>query len=382
MPAIARGSNSIACSTARYCGAATLLVATLLLAAGCAKPAGELFPPLAVPLSWPNPPDEPRIHYVGQIATTADLKAAKPFGEALRELFAGKKPILGLVSPMAVEFDDQRRLYVADTAARVVHVFDLDKRKYEQWMPPAPDTFITPVGLARAGDGRLFVADSSTGVVWLFDSTGRSIGMWGLGHLIRPCGLSFDEQGQRLFVADAGAHRVAIFGPGGELLATLGSRGTAPGSFNFPTDVVIDHQGRLYVTDALNCRIQQFGPDLAPRLQIGSRGDLPGYFSRPKGIAVDSTDHLYVIDAQFEAVQVYSSAGQLLMAFGREGRGPGEFWLPAGICIDESDRLWIADTYNRRVQVFDYRPPAQSQTDAPDTGPNAGPGPAPKGATP
>ncbi|MCC6907784.1 MAG: hypothetical protein IT430_07585 [Phycisphaerales bacterium] len=378
MPATLRGSNPIALCTARALSAAALLAALLLVPMGCAKPAGELFPPLAAPLSWPNPPDEPRIHYVGQIATTADLKAAKPFGEALRELFAGKQPILGIVSPMAVEFDDQQRLYVADTAARVVHVFDLDKRKYEQWMPPAPDTFITPVGLARAGDGRLFVADSSTGVVWLFDSTGRSIGMWGLGHLIRPCGLSFDEAGQRLFVADAGAHRIAIFGPGGELLSTLGSRGTAPGSFNFPTDVVIDHQGRLYVSDSLNCRIQQFGSDLMPRRQIGSRGDLPGYFSRPKGIAVDSADHLYVVDAQFEAVQVYSSEGQLLMAFGREGRGPGEFWLPAGMCIDDSDRLWIADTYNRRVQVFDYRPPAPTS----DTGPNPGPSPAPKGVTP
>lgn len=330
-----------------------------MMGAGCAKPAGVIFEPLPAPLSWPGPPDEPRIYYVGQISTTADLKAAKPFGEALRELFAGKAPVMGVVSPFAVEVDDQQRLYVADSGGRVVHVFDLEKRKYEQLAPAPPSAFITPVGLALANDGRLFVADSTAGVVWVFDADGATIDTWGQDELIRPCGLAFDDVGQRLFVADAGAHQVVIFNLEGQAAARLGARGTALGSFNFPTDVAIDHHNRLYVSDSLNCRIQQFGPDLMPRLQIGSRGDMPGYFARPKGIAVDSEDHLYVIDANFEAVQVYSSNGDLLMAFGREGRGPGEFWLPAGICIDAADRLWIADTYNRRVQVFDYRPPAQ-----------------------
>ncbi len=341
---------------------ATALAATALALTGCAKPAGVIFEPLPTAICWPAPPDSPRIHYVGQISTTADLKAAKPFGEALRELFAGKQPIMGVVNPFAVETDGRQRLFVADSGGGVVHVFDLDKRTYEQWAPAAPNRFIAPVGLARAADGRLFVADSAAGVVWVFDATGRDIDMWGRDELVRPCGMAYDDVAQHLFIADAGAHQVVILDASGQPTARLGSRGSTPGQFNFPTDVVIDHLHRLYVSDSLNCRVQQFGPDLMPRLQIGSRGDMPGYFSRPKGIAVDSEDHLYIVDAEFEAIQVYSSDGDLLMAFGREGRGPGEFWLPAGICIDAADRLWIADTYNRRVQVFDYRPP---QTDAP-----------------
>lgn len=344
-----------------------LLGAAIVAPVGCTKPAGPVFEPLEAPISWPGPPDLPRIHFVGQIATSEDLKAAKPLGEALRELFAGREPHHGMVSPFAVEFDGQR-LFVADTGARVVHMFDLETRAYEQWKPTAPDQFAAPVGLARSNDGRLFVSDSAAGVIWVFDASGGAIDVWGRNTLDRPCGLEYDETHDRLFVADAGSHQVVMLDSTGQFIRRVGSRGVELGSFNFPTDVVLDHDGRLYVSDALNCRIQQFGPDLTPLMQVGSRGDLPGYFSRPKGIAVDSENHLYVVDANFEAVQVYASDGSLLMAFGREGQAPGEFWLPAGICIDGNDRLWIADTYNRRVQVFDYRPPALAQQPSDDSG--------------
>lgn len=360
---------------------ACALGAAAVMAAGCAKPAGPIFEPPETPISWPGPPDEPRIHYVGQLSTTADLKAARPLGDAIHDALFGRKPVMGMLHPFAVESDGAGRLYVADSGGRVVHVFDLTKRRYEQWAPAPPAGFVYPVGLARAADGRLFVADSAASLIWVFDAAGNTLDAWGQDELIRPCGMAYDDAGATLFVADAGNHQVVLFNGAGQPSARIGARGSALGLFNFPVDVVLDSRGRLYVSDSLNCRIQQFtaeragedgGPAdprgrdastfrYAPRLQIGSRGDMPGYFSRPKGIAVDSEDHLYVIDAQFEAVQVYSAEGVLLMAFGREGRGPGEFWLPSGIHIDASDRLWIADTFNQRVQVFDYRAPASER---------------------
>ena len=335
-----------------------ILIASLLamLGGGCAKPRGVIFPPPAKPLLWPAPPENPRVRYVGQLATSSDLKPAVPFGEGIGNALFGKKPARSMLTPYAACTDGKDRLFVADSNAQGVHVFDLRTRRYAIWKPPAPTPFSQPVGIAWDPAGRLFVADSVGGRIVIFDPAGKVIGQIGGEFLSRPCGLAFDSKTGRLFVADAGVHQLIVLTADGRLEARIGTRGIALGEFNYPTNVALDSQGRIYVSDSLNFRIQQFGPDFKPIRQIGRKGDMPGYFGQPKGVALVSQDHLYVVDANFEAVQVFDPDGNLLMDFGQEGTGAGEFWLPAGIFIDPQNRIWIADSYNRRVQVFDYLP--------------------------
>ena len=337
-----------------------LLAATALLWAGtgCGTPAGVIFPEVNPPLLWPPPPDAPRIRYVGQLASEADLKPAVSAAQSLHNaLFGGARDRV-MVNPYALCTDGANRLFVTDISSQVVHVLNLDTRQYAQWGPGQGKKFSWPVGIAYDPSGRLLVADSEAGIVDILDNQGNLSGQIGKGILKRPCGLAFDAAGGRLFVADSQLHQVLVFGHNGALLARVGSRGTDLGQFNFPTNVALDHQGRLYVSDSLNYRIQQFGPDLLPIREIGSKGDRPGYFSQPKGIAVDSQDHLYVIDARFESVQIFDADGHVLLDFGgvKEGSDPGKFSLPAGIFIDFRNRIWIADQYNNCVQVFDYLP--------------------------
>lgn len=334
------------------------ILAFVFVDSGCARPPGVIFPPPAKPIVWPAPPERARIRYVGQLVTAADLKPAIGFGEGMGQALFGKRDVQSMLTPFAACTDGGDRLFVADSNAQIVHVFNFNTRRYEQWRPGAKQRFSQPVAVAYdAPAGRLFVADTVAACVFVLDRNGALLGkIGGDGTLQRPCGVAFDPKTSRLFVADCGQHQVLIFHPSGELLARLGSRGTEPGRFNFPTAVAVDSQGLIYVCDALNFRIQQFSPDFAPLRQIGRKGDMPGYFSQPKALAIDSQDHLYVIDAHFEAVQVFDSAGQLLMDFGQEGTGPGEFWLPTSIFIDPRNRIWIADSYNRRVQAFDYLP--------------------------
>jgi streptogramin lyase len=327
-------------------------------AAGCGRKAGELFPPPAKPLVWPAAPDAPRIRYVGQLATSADLHPGVGFGQGLGEALFGKGTVYSMLTPYAVCTDGADRLFVSDSNAQVVHVFNLRTREYTRWAPNVPEKrFSQPVGLAFDPATRyLYVADSVAGLIYIFDANGKTVGAFGQGYALRPCGMAMDVRGHRLFVADSEAHQVLIFTPDGRPIDRLGRRGVAPGEFNFPTNVAVDGQGLIYVADSLNFRIQQFGPDLKPIRQIGKKGDSPGYFSQPKGIAVDYEDHLYVIDANFEVVQIFNSQGALLLDFGQEGSGPGQFQLPAGIFIDHKNRIWVGDSYNRRVQVFDYLP--------------------------
>ncbi len=324
----------------------------LLLVAGC-TPAGVIFPPLAKPILWPTPPEKPRVKYVGQLLTEADLKPAVGFGQKLGETLFGAKSVRSMLTPFALCTDGKDRLFVADSNAQMVHVFDLHTRGFEQWKPAKG--FSQPVGIAYDPASRnLFVADSVAECIFVFDTKGQPINTIGGGILQRPCGMAWDAAGARLFVADAKLHQVIVLSRSGTEIARMGKRGNELGEFNFPTNVAIGPGGEVYVSDSLNFRIQLFGANLSPIRQIGKKGDLPGYFSQPRGIAVDSQGHLYIVDANFETVQIFNSEGKLLMDFGQEGRAAGEFWLPAGIFIDPANRIWIADSYNRRVQAFDF----------------------------
>lgn len=327
----------------------------VLLAGSCGQPAGVVFESPERPLRWPGPPATARIEYVGQIATDRDLQP----GRSLGAMIFGDEPTRSMLSPYGVCTDGGDRLFVSDSNAQVVHVFDLASRGYERWGEDADGiTFAQPLGIAWDPRGWLLVADSAGGHVVVLDGAGRPRSFIGDGELTRPTGVAVHPDvgmsSYAIFVADAAAHEVVVFDGDGALRTRIGGRGTEPGRFNFPTNVAVDAAGNLYVADSLNFRVQVFDDALRPVRQIGRQGDLPGYFAQPKGIALDGDGHLYVVDAQFESVQIYDADGRFLLAVGREGHGPGEFWLPAGIHIDQNNRIWIADSYNRRVQVMDY----------------------------
>jgi DNA-binding beta-propeller fold protein YncE len=353
------GGRFVCDGLARVFSGGVLIVAAAWLA-GCSSQPGPIFTERAEPIEWPAAPEPARIRYVGELVTDADLRPVRSFGQSMGEMLFGGKPRQSMLTPYAVCGDDLGRVFVADSNAQTVHVFDLNQRTYTRWQPPTdgPETprFSQPIGLAWDPSGRLIVSDSMAGILFVFNREGELIDRWGAGVLSRPCGVAIDPQRDRLYVADAGLHQVLVLDLKGQLIRRIGARGTALGQFNFPTHVTVDSVGRLYVSDTLNFRVQQFDTDLKPIRQIGQKGDLPGYFSHPKGVAVDAEDHLYVVDAQFESIQVFDPEGLLLMQFGEEGHGEGEFWIPTGIYIDQSQRLWIADSYNRRLQVFQYLP--------------------------
>ncbi len=333
-----------------------LLLSLAALSVSCVRSAGVVFPRLENPIVWPPPPERTRIEWVGELVTSDDLKPGVGLGQAINRAIFGKKEAYSMLSPYAVCTDGQDRIFVADAQGQFVHVFDLDTRKYARWSPPRPQLIAQPVGIAYDPAGRVLVSDSVGACIHVFASDGRYQGTFGSGELRRPAGMAYDAVTRRLLVVDTGAHQLAVFSLDGELLTRIGERGTEPGQFNYPTNVVVDSKGRVYVSDSLNFRVQQFDATFRPALVIGKQGTVPGTFAQPKGIAIDSEDHLYVVDAQFEAVQIFDEQGTLLLTFGQEGRGPGQFWLPAGIFIDPHDRIWVADTYNRRLQVFDYLP--------------------------
>ncbi|MEJ2702842.1 MAG: 6-bladed beta-propeller [Sedimentisphaerales bacterium] len=330
-----------------------LSLVVLLLYGGCGNHRRKVFSEPGVSLVWPEPPETPRIRYVGQISTEADLKRKPSWSEGLGNLFFGKKEVGVLVSPYAVAVDRDNRLFVADTAGAVVHVFDLNKRTYTHFADLAgQEKLAKPVGLAII-DRWVFVVDSILHKVCVFQRNGQFVLSFGSEWLVRPSGIACRPDDKTVYVADTARHAIDVFTTTGKFVRQIGSRGVSVGKFNFPTHLWLDTSGNLYVSDTLNYRIQVFRPDGTFLRTFGQQGDRPGDFAHPCGVAADTFGNVYVTDRQFENVQVFDPQGHILMAFGQEGTKAGQFWLPAGIFVDDHNRIYVADSFNKRIQVFE-----------------------------
>jgi len=327
--------------------------ALLLITAGCSHPQGAIFEPLAEPLLWPQPPEEARIAYVGMISTEEDLKPAVSSMQGLLELFFGKEDIGVLVSPNAVIWDGQT-MYVTDSSPGILHIFDMQYRKYRQASTMGFGERLTMPVAAAFMDQNICIADSVLKKICVFDKEGNFKFSFGQDVLTRPTGVAFCASAEKLYVTDTAKHNIKVFDSAGNQVSEFGSRGIEPGQFNFPTHLWVDKYGKVYVSDTLNYRVQVFSGDGTFLRMFGAHGDRPGYFAHPAGIATDSRGNVYVVDKQYENIQIFDDQGNILMALGNEGNAPGDFWLPAGLYICNSDRIYIADSFNKRIQVFEY----------------------------
>jgi DNA-binding beta-propeller fold protein YncE len=328
-------------------------VALALAVIGCGPERAGPLDPTGTPRMWPEPPERPRIVYLGAVSTETDMKKRSSALEGFGELLFGKKRVGVLVSPYAVAVDATGIMYVADSGGAVVHAFDLRTRDYHQFSSLGKDLKLQkPIGLAVLGD-RVYVADSGLRQVCVFKKDGEFLFVFGRDRFARPAGIACRFPQGTIYVADAGNHAIEVFDRNGGFLRRIGSRGTGSSQFNFPTHLCVARAGQLYVSDTLNYRIQVFGPDDQFLRMFGQQGDRPGNFAHPCGVASDSLGNVYVTDRQFENIQIFDSQGQILMALGQEGTAPGEFWLPAGICTDFHNRIYVADSFNKRIQIFE-----------------------------
>jgi sugar lactone lactonase YvrE len=240
-----------------------------------------------------------------------------------------------------------RRIYVADTFGRALHVYDDDGPGYST-ITVDGDSLIG-VALTR---NRIFVTDSIAGRLICLDTGGGT--RWTRGRadgFVRPTGIVAADE--RLYVVDTLQDRVLIVDLDGRIVGSFGSHGAANGQFNLPTNIARGRDGRLYVSDTMNFRVQIFDRDGRFLRAFGQPGDGSGDFGRAKGVSVDREGHVYVVDGLHDVVQVFDDEGRLLLAFGESGSGDGQFWLPTGLAI-AGDTIYVADAANHRVEVFEY----------------------------
>jgi DNA-binding beta-propeller fold protein YncE len=253
------------------------------------------------------------------------------------------------------------RIYVGDTAARNVMMFDLNTRKYKRIGTDEPGAIRMPLGIDLDAAGNLYVLDATLKKIFVYDPDGKFLRTLAQDvKWSRPVGLTIDSAGKRIYAVDAGGvdsadHKVRVLDlDSGKQLLEIGTRGNGEGELNLPRDVAIGADGLLYVVDGGNFRIQVFQKDGKFVKTFGGIGRRSGQFARPKEIATDREGNLYIVDTAFANVQIFNPEGQLLLDVAGRGDndGPGKLMLPSGIAVDADGRIYVVDQFFRKMDVF------------------------------
>jgi DNA-binding beta-propeller fold protein YncE len=331
---------------------------------GCALAPTTAAPVTAVrELVFPPPPEPARFVFERVIRSSGDILAVQA-GDNLRRFVTGENSSgEALSKPYAVAVH-RGRIFVSDTVARYVRVFDVPRGRYSRiGDDEGPGQLIKPIGLDVDAAGRLYVADIGAKAVLVYDVDGgflRRIG--NSASFSRLTSVTVDAAGERVYAVDIGGvssdqHRVRVFDAvSGAHLQDIGTRGSGDGEFNLPRDLAIGKDGRLYVVDGGNFRVVIFDRDGRFIRSFGSIGKQYGQFARPKEIAVDPQGNVYVVDSAFGNFQIFDPDGALLLFVGarNERDGPARYMLPSGIAVDEDGRVYIVDQWFRKLEV--YRP--------------------------
>lgn len=335
-----------------------LLLGIVVFVGSCAAPPSRVAQAPG-PVVWPLPPDPPKYRYEAVLRDSNSIRAS---GEEarLRQLLTGGEPeTRGMDKPLAVAARGGR-VYVTDTEARVVHAFDVPRRRFFTFGYRLEGKLRKPAGIAIDDRGQVYVCDAGARRVVKYDGYGFFLAAYGgTKDLERPTGVAVTPAGDRIYVVDSGGvdsdkHEIVAYDANGRLEFRFGGRGREPGRFNLPVDAAFSRLGTLYVLDAGNFRVQAFDRDGRHLASFGSAGTAPGQFSRPRGIATDPDGNVYVTDAGFSNVQVFDPQGRILLALGSRGAqdAPGRYGLPAGVAVDETRRVYVVEQYFHKVEVL------------------------------
>jgi DNA-binding beta-propeller fold protein YncE len=256
-------------------------------------------------------------------------------------------------------FTKDGHLLVTDAAHAWVQVFDKTTGKFLTRFGGKGDSDANlnkPEGIAVDPDGNIFVADYNTGYVKKYDASYEwllTFSDYGSARGQNMKSEFMDIRDGKLYMPEAGNHRVDVFDLNGKFLFDFGGMGTEPGKMNNPESAKFTSDGRLYVADLKNDRIQVFDATGKVLTTWGRTGSGPGEFKSPAGIGVDKHDNIYVTEIGNDRVQVFDRTGKFLTMWGSKGSGNGEFGNLHGLIVDKATGLvYVADTANNRVQVF------------------------------
>lgn len=214
----------------------------------------------------------------------------------------------------------------------------------------------SPSGIATApSSGALFISDSGDDRIVKLDRQGKvllEIGKSsaffksGQGELSKPQGTACSPQGV-LFVANSGNGRFDAFNHQGLFQFSGGEKGTGPGQLKNPVSVAWDKE-RIFVADAGNHKVVAYSTAGRFLRETGVLG--PETLTDPRQVAIDREGNMFVLDVARGRVVAYDAQGVYLGGFGSPGRSVGSLNRPKGFALNDNGDLYIAE--EGRIQGF------------------------------
>ncbi len=304
-------------------------VMAVALLAGCAT-APNPEPQAQGTSFYPPLPNPPRIQYLKTLTGERDMGA--PASDFSKFVLGDETRTLQLKQPYGVGLYGGK-LYVVDTSAPGLAVFDLVQQRFEVMTGAPSGRMKRPINITIDSDGTKYVTDTGRDQILVFDRSDRFVQAYGSPGQFKPVDVAI--AGDRLYVTDIQHHEVQVLDKHtGKFLFKFGSAGSKQGELFHPTNIAIDTDGDVYVVETSNFRVQRFTAEGRSVRIYGDIGSESGTFSRPKGIALDRNNRIYVGDAAFQNVQIFDREGRLLLFFGQPGGDVEGLNLPTGIKVD------------------------------------------------
>lgn len=226
--------------------------------------------------------------------------------------------------PISIAYDTDFNLYLLEQSSNSIIVFNKSE-KCQRVIKLSAIPVVRPVSMSLdRSKGRLYIADGAAKKIHVLDLQGRLLFSFGSGgdgdgRFNLPIGIAVNSLGE-IIVADAFNVTVQIFSSEGKFISKFGNRGDGAGDFQLIKSIAVDSENNIYVVDSRSHNISIFNRQGELLLVLGgyyvadSTGKLaPGGFSLPIGIDIDSTDKIFVVDQLNARVQVFQYLSPLYL---------------------------------------------------------------------
>jgi len=201
------------------------------------------------------------------------------------------------ISPLGITIGAMNEILVADSELGRIVRLDIEGNPLGSI---GADVLQRPTGIVIDDDsGNLYVADTAAHDIKIFDKTGTlidTIGQRGsgLGEFNAPTYLCISNG--KLYVSDTLNARVQVLSTSGDALYSIGKRGLFIGNFTRPKGITKDSDGNIYVVESFYDHILIFNDAGEYLLPIGGTGAEIGNFFLPSGIWSDKQDRIFTAD--------------------------------------------------------------------------------------